>query len=60
MEHLDITHLILIGIVIFFAIGSLPKAVKELMYSVAWLGLAIYLAGKFGIIEGLFDMYLPE
>ena len=60
MENIDPLHLILIGIVIFLAIGSLPKAVKELMWSAAWVGVALYLAGKFGIIEGLFDMYLAE
>ena len=60
MEHLDITHFILIGVVIIFAIGSLPKAAKELLASAAWLAIGIYLAGKFGIIEGLLDVHLQQ
>ncbi len=53
MEHLDITHFILIGIVIFFAITSLPKAAKELLGSCWWVVVAIYLAGKFELVEGI-------
>jgi hypothetical protein len=58
MEHLDITHFVLLGVIIIFAIASLPKAAKELLVSAAWVVVGIYLAGKFGIIEGLIDVHM--
>ena len=47
-------HLIIIGIVLLVALDSLPKAMKELMWSGVWISVAFYLAGKFGIVGALF------
>jgi hypothetical protein len=42
-----------LGIVIFFAFISLPKAAKELLGSCWWVVVAIYLAGRFQLVEGI-------
>ena len=57
MEELDIVHVGLLVLVIVFAINSLPKTVKEVLGSMWWVAGAIYLAGKFELVERLLEHY---